>query len=94
MKQPVVQEMKPEAPVSQLGKLDVFHTPKTKLGFGLWALIHTMIFPIEIIVKMRLEPGPLLRIVQTHSKPSHRPCRNVQADEQSSRESCQKNIDK
>lgn len=64
------------------------------IGFGVQALIHIMILPIEIIVKMRLEPGSLLKVVQTHSKPSHGPCRNVQVDEQSSRESCQKNIDK
>jgi len=87
MNQPVVQEMKPGAPVSQLGKLDVFR------GFGIWALIRIMILPIEIIVKMRPEPGSLLSVVEAHSKASHGPCKNVQVDEQSGRESCQENID-
>lgn len=43
------------------------------IGFGVRGLIHIMILPIEIIVKMRPEPGSLLRAAQTHSKPNLAP---------------------
>lgn len=77
--------MKPEAAVIHLGKQGGF------IGFRVWALIHIMILPIGIIIKMKSVRG-FVKGCMNHNKPNL--CRTVKMGEQSRRENCQNNIGK